>query len=258
MGDMADLVSDGFFDEESCDECGAVWPFERHPNSCPTNYGHLKRVFKSVVKSVLKSRKDKKMSKGKVDIAAQKCVTPEFRVSFPYVFKPTSFKNQEPKFSVTMLFDKDTDLTGVKKIVRAAAAAEFGADPKKWPKFKHPVFRDGDSEKPDVAGYENTIFAVAKNKTQPGLVDPRRQPILNERDFYAGCYARAEIIAYAYDNEFGKGIGLSLQNIQKLRDGEKLGGRKNAEDVFDEVADLGDDESSYAGEEQEEASGLGF
>jgi hypothetical protein len=199
------------------------------------------------------------MSKAKIDIELVKCVTPEFRVSFPAVFEPKAFEGQEAKYSVTMLFDKGTDLAAVKKIVRNAAADAWGADPKKWPKFKHPVFRDGDKDKPDVAGYENTIFSVAKSKTQPGLVDQQRQAILNPRDFYAGCYARAEIIAYSYDKAGNKGIGLSLQNIQKLRDGERLGGRKNAEDVFDSVDDLADEESSYGGDDDQAAdSGMGF
>jgi hypothetical protein len=109
------------------------------------------------------------MAKAKMDIELKKCLTPEFRVSFPAVFQPKAFQGQDPKYSVTMLFDKATDLAPLKKIVRAAASETWGPDPKKWPKFKHPVFRDGDADKPDVAGYENTIFAVAKSKIQPGL-----------------------------------------------------------------------------------------
>jgi hypothetical protein len=82
---------------------------------------------------------------------------------------------------------------------------------------------------------------------------------LNERDFYAGCFARAEIIAYAYDQAGNKGIGLSLQNVQKLRDGDRLGGRKDAADVFDAVGDASDSEESYGTDVDAEAeAGMGF
>lgn len=201
------------------------------------------------------------MSKAPNDVEAKKCVTPEFRVSFPAVFEPKLFEGQkEAKYSVTMLFDKKTDLTALKKIARAAGTEKWGADQKKWPKFRYAAFRDGDAEKPDTVGYENTIFCTAKSKVQPGLVDGRRQAILSQQDFYAGCYARAEIIAYAYDQAGNKGIGFALQNIQKLRDGERLSGRKEAADVFDEVADASESEESYNTEATDDNAGdsLGF
>lgn len=185
------------------------------------------------------------MAVTKMDINLKKCVTPEFRVSFPAVFEAKSFKGQEAQFSVVMLFDKKTDLKELRKIALNAAEEKWGSDQKKWPKdFRRP-FRDGDVEKPDTIGYPGTVFVSAKSKTQPGLVGPSRQPILNAKDFYAGCYARAEVIAFAYDN-IGNGVSFSLQNIQKLRDGDSLSGRKNAEDVFDAVTDSSEDAASYA------------
>lgn len=184
-----------------------------------------------------------------------KVVTPEFRVSYPAVFEPKQFKGQkDAKYGVTMIFDKAIDLSGLKKAVYCAKVEKWGPDKTKHPKIKHPLFRDGDEEKGDVAGYQDSIFCVAKSKEQPGLVNSRRQAIVSPKDFYAGCYARAEVIAYAYDNEFGKGVGLSLQNIQKLRDGDKLSGKKDAEDVFDAVEDGSDDEENY----DEDDEGMGF
>lgn len=191
-----------------------------------------------------------------VDIELKKCVTPEFRVSFPALFKPKVFKGQEAseaKFGITMLFNKKQDLTALKKAALAAGTEKWGADRSKWPKFRYPTFRDGDDEKGDTEGYENTIFVSAKSKNQPGIVGPNLQPILNERDIYAGCFARAEVIAYAYDQAGNKGIGFSLQNVQKLREGDPLSGRKDASDVFDAVEDLSDDAGTY-----ESGDSLGF
>jgi hypothetical protein len=193
----------------------------------------------------------------KIDIALKKCVTPEFRVSFPAIFKPKAFDNQEAKYSLVMLFDKKEDLKSLKKAALMAAEEKWGPDKAKWPKPLRMPFRDGDTRS-EMQGYPGTIFVSASSKTQPGLVDQRLQRILSEQDFYAGCYARAEIIAFAYDTKGNKGISFSLQNVQKLRDGDSFSGRKKAEDVFDAVEDSSDDESMYESSSDVIDDGLGF
>lgn len=173
-------------------------------------------------------------------IQLKKCITPEFRVSFPAVIKAKAFEDQEAKFSVTMLFPKKVSLKLLKDAHDNARNEKWGTDPKKWPKGLRSPFRDGD-EKEDTTGYAGHIFVKASSKNQPGLVNQSLQPILNERDFYAGCYARAEIIAFAYDTKGNKGVSFALMNIQKLRDGEAFSGHKAAEDVFDKVEDDSED-----------------
>jgi hypothetical protein len=152
-----------------------------------------------------------------------------------------------------MLFDKSADLSSLKKAALNAAIEKWG------PKEKHPKnlrspFRDG-SERADTPGYDDCIFISASSKNQPGLVNQKRQPILNERDFYAGCYARAEVLAFAYDKAGNKGVSFSLQNIQKLRDGEAFSGKKSAEKVFDEVEDDSDNSDNYS---DSDSADLGF
>lgn len=176
------------------------------------------------------------------------CVTPEFRVSFPVLFKAKAYKKQAPKFSIVMLFDKKTDLTALKRAAYHATVEKYGKDKTKWPrKFKMP-FRDGDVDKPDVPGYENVIFITA-NATEaypPGVVNQRLDPILNESELYAGCYARAQLYAYVYDEAGNVGVTFGLNNVQKLRDGKKFSGREDANKVFDAVEDVGmDDEENY-------------
>lgn len=181
----------------------------------------------------------------KMDIALKKCITPPFRVSFPVVFKPKSFQNQEPKFSITMLFSEDTDLKPLKRAVKNAAVEKWGEDQSKWPKKLRLPFRDG-AEKEDMEGYGGgVIFVSATSKIQPGLVDARRERIIDESQFYAGCWARAELIAFAYDVSGNKGVSFSLQNLQKIRDDKPFSGRKAAEDVFDVIDDGSDDIDSY-------------
>lgn len=194
-------------------------------------------------------------------IETKKCVTHEFRVSFPQVFEAKSFQGAEPKFSLVMLFPKNVDLgkpaakqkNSLKSAAFNAAVEKWGSDRTKWPKGLKLPFRDGD-EKAERDGYGGHIFVTATSKTQPGLVDQGNRPILNGKDFYAGCYARAEVIAFAYDTAGNRGVSFSLQNVQKLRDGEKFSGRKDAADVFDAVEDTSENASNY----ETPSDGLGF
>lgn len=190
----------------------------------------------------------------KMDISLKKVITPEFRASFPQLFEAKSFQNQDAKFSVVMLFDKKTtDLKAMKKAAANAAIEKWGADKAKWPKNLRDPFRDGE-EKADMEGYKGCTFVSASSKAEnrPGLVDENVERIMDKSKFYAGCYARAELIAFAYDVSGNRGISFSLQNVQKLRDGKPFSGRKNAEDVFDKVEKAEDSEESYGGDSENE------
>lgn len=61
------------------------------------------------------------------------------------------------------------------------------------------------------------------------------QPILDQSEVYSGCYGRISVNFYGFNSNGNRGIAAGLGNIQKLRDGESLGGRTSAEDDFDAV-----------------------
>jgi hypothetical protein len=176
--------------------------------------------------------------------AKKNVMTPKFRVSYPYVFKPQKPMQPggEEKYGVTMLFPKGADLTALKQEAARACIEKWGADKTKWPTNMRSPFRD-QKEKVDKAGKIQTgheagaIFITATSKAQPGLVDSANQSLLQEKDFYAGCYARATVRAFAYDKAGNRGVSFGLQNVQKLSDGEPLGGRAKPEDEFEPVAD---------------------
>jgi Enterobacter phage Enc34, ssDNA-binding protein len=194
--------------------------------------------------------------KKKNNIEAKKAMTPEFRVSFPHVFEAhTGFEGQQAKFSIVALFPKNVDLSGLKKAVFNAAVEKFGPK-EKWPKNLRLPFRDGD-EKSDLSGYEGTTYITASSMQRPGVVNQKLEPLTkDDNQFYAGCYARATLIAFAYDKAGNKGVSFSLQNVQKLRDGDPFSGRRKAEEEFDSVEDGSDDASNYGGEEA--SSDMGF
>lgn len=179
-------------------------------------------------------------------------ITPKARASFVHVLKQGKpmKPGADPKYSITLLFDKDADFTLAKKMASDALNEKFGSkladlnstDPKKKAaaeafkaRLKSP-FRD-QGEKTHLEGYEpGCIFITATGKNRPGVVDAAGADIIEERDIYSGCYVRAALRAFAYDVDGGVGVSFGLQNVQKLADGEPLGGRSRPADDFEPVA----------------------
>lgn len=182
---------------------------------------------------------------------ATKVVTGEVRFSYLHVFEPHAIEpGQDEKYSVSLLIpksDKKT-LTKIKKAVEAAKVAgqaKFGG--KIPPNLKTPL-RDGDTERPDQEEYKGHYFINANSTNKPGLVDANVDPIMDSTELYSGCYGRASVNFYAYNVSGNRGIACGLNNLQKTRDGETLGGRSRAEDDFDAV-EVEDDDYGYEDED---------
>ncbi len=78
---------------------------------------------------------------------------------------------------------------------------------------------------------------TASSKTRPGVVDGNMQAILDPAQLYSGMYANVGVTFFGYNAPQNKGIGVALDNVQKVADGEPLGGaRASAEDDFAPVA----------------------
>lgn len=191
------------------------------------------------------------MSTQAKDQKKSKIITPEFRVSFPNVFQPRKKKDpkEKDKYSLCMLFRvKETpeskaageavvDLLPLKQAVVDCLTDKFGVDRTKWPKGLRLPFRQGTEDgKKEMEGYgEGVEFVNVSSTIRPGLVDQKRQAIIDPSEFYAGCYARAEINAFYYEVSGNKGVSFGLNHIQKIRDGEAFSGRGKAEDVFEAI-----------------------
>lgn len=165
---------------------------------------------------------------------AETLLTPEFRVSFPALFRPRKANEQaEAKYSVSMLFPKNADLTALKKAAEKAAKEKWGDKIPK--KLKTPFLNQGDYE---LEGYEDgAILIRASSLQKPGVVDRNVQSILDESEVYPGCYARATVRLFTYEVNGNCGVSFGLQNLQKLRDGEHLAGRSKPENDFTPVSD---------------------
>lgn len=173
-------------------------------------------------------------------------LTPAFRVAYPSVFRPKRNElSGKDEYSVVALFSKGEDLSKLIAAAEAALFKTFGADKKKWPTNRRSPFRDqGDRVKTNddgkevlPQGYEhNAIYINLKSKQRPGIVDQSVQDIIDEADFYAGCWARAEVNAYAYDMAGNRGVSFGLGNIQKLKDDDHFGNRTKPQDCFSPVS----------------------
>ena len=164
---------------------------------------------------------------------------PDTRWSYANVWEAKSINGGTPKFSVSLIVPK-SDTRTVQKIKAAieAAYAEGEAKLKGNGKSVPPLaaiktpLRDGDTERPDDAAYANAYFINANSAAAPGIVDADRNVILSRSEVYSGVYGRASISFYAFNSNGNKGIACGLNNLQKIRDGEPLGGRASAESDF--------------------------
>ena len=156
------------------------------------------------------------------------------RFSFVHLTKPYSFApGAEEKYSATILVPK-SDVATKKKIDAALAAATQIGITKKWGGKKPPVLPipvyDGDGVRPngDKFGPEckgHWVFtASAKQDRKPEIVDANMNAILDPSEIYSGMYGRVNVNFYPYDFAGKKGIGCGLGPVQKLSDGESLGG----------------------------------
>ncbi len=173
-----------------------------------------------------------------------KVITGKVRFSYVNVWEPKSVNGSDPKYSVSLIIPKG-DAKTLEKIKKAIDAAKKEGSPKfggKAPANLKIPLRDGDSDRPDDEAYADSYFINANSFIKPGIVDKDVQPILNQSEFYSGCFGRASIVFFAYNVNGNKGIAAGLQNLQKLEDGEPLGGVSRPEDDFEAWADEGEDD----------------
>lgn len=158
-------------------------------------------------------------------------------VKFSYltVFEPKAIEEgQTKKYSVSLLIPK-SDTKTLKKINDAINAAKEEGKAKlggKIPANLKTPLRDGDEERPDDENYADCMFVNANSVSKPGIVDADLNPIIDRDEIYSGAFGRASINFYAYNKGASKGIACGLNNLQKLKDGERLGGGTSAEDDF--------------------------
>lgn len=157
------------------------------------------------------------------------------RFSYFNGWEPVSINGSKLKYSISVLIPK-TDIVTINKINEAIdiaieeGIARFGGKKPNKATLKLPL-RDGDLER-DNDAYKGHYFINANSINAPQIVDANLDPILDRNEVYSGCYGRVSLNFYAFNSNGNKGIACGLGNVQKLRDGEPLGGRSSAKDDF--------------------------
>lgn len=147
----------------------------------------------------------------------------------PYAQNPGS----KEKYSATILIPK-TDTETKQKIDAAIAAATQNGISAKWggtapAVIPNPV-HDGDGVRPNGEKFGPecagcwVLTANANIDHKPSVVDANLQDILNPTEIYSGMYGRVSLNFFPYAFAGKKGIGCGLGPVQKLRDGDPLGG----------------------------------
>jgi hypothetical protein len=191
---------------------------------------------------------------------SEKYKTPVFRGAFVRVFDGEDIKDQngqstgKTQWGLTAIFDQGTDIGALKAAMVEAAKKCWGskaAEKIKHPKFRNPL-KDGgaqvDKDGALYAGFEEgqTVCKLATKQQAPGVVDRQVRRIadadgktlvdranglyevLEENASFSGCYFKATFTAMAYDRPDGFGVSFKLENLQLVKQGERLGGGGSA------------------------------
>lgn len=188
-------------------------------------------------------------------------VTFPARLSFNDLFTPRAAQEGgTPKYQAVLLIPKNDEKTiaavntAIDAAVQDAVARgtiKQAIDPTMT---QYPPLRDGDRPKNDGTSRGDAytdhwfISAKASESRKPFVVDGNVHPILDQSEVYSGMYVNAAVQFYVYSNSGNVGVAASLNGIQKVKDGERLGAEPTtAEDVF-----------SALGGQAAPSAGLGF
>ncbi len=176
-------------------------------------------------------------------------VTGEARLSYCNLLEAKAINNVgTPQYSVKILIPK-TDTQTIDKLKKAMnRAVQNGVTEGKKPfaamspqqlAAMRVNLDDGDTKFPDNPECKGHWCLNAKTPEDkpPGILvdypEGTREKPRTPTDIYSGMYGMVNIQLYAYNKAGNQGVGVSLQNVLKTRDGDPLGGtRKRAEDVF--------------------------
>lgn len=165
-------------------------------------------------------------------------LSPVGRASFPVLVEPKPIGkagNGEPKYQITLLFDKAAqatdDFKDLEQAVEKAIADKWGANRPR--KVKSPLLTIDDLRNKIPAGYtEDHVFIRLATTAVPGVVVKQPDGTLRrldnasdlKKELYAGCDVKASVNVYAWQHdEGGAGVSFGLANVMKVGENEPFG-----------------------------------
>lgn len=171
---------------------------------------------------------------------SKKLILKDLTLSYPHLITPRANPNGgDPKFQAVFVMGPDhPQLPEVMQAVLEVATEEWGAKAQEMLKagnLKSPLRNEPKDDYP-----EGAIYFSASSKTQPGMVhrwpgpDGNPAPVTDiAGEMYPGAVVSLSCRFFAYSYSMRKGVGVGLNNLQKLGDGPRLDGRTAAAAEFD-------------------------
>ena len=168
---------------------------------------------------------------------SQDVKTPLARLAFSRgLFKLQDNGFGKEQWTAALLFPKSADISVLENAAMEAATAAWGDKAAQMIKdglIKSP-FLDGDGPqgKSKQSGEPHAGFAghrfirvMSGAEYRPQLFDQKVHPTDDPALLYSGCYVYAVVNAFTWKNDMnGKGISFSVSIVQKVKDGERMGG----------------------------------
>lgn len=181
-----------------------------------------------------------------------KVLTGLIRFSYVNVLKPRVDDDGNEKYSTCILIPKEDEKTiaNIEKAMENAnlMGTQTGRFGGKKPKNCMEILHDGDDDAEEKGEYfAGHYYINASSKLPPGVVNKFKEPITDTTEFYSGCYGHASLNFFPYNYSGKIGVACGLNNLMKVKEGEMLGGRANADDDFKDFeyevdADISDED----------------
>lgn len=174
-----------------------------------------------------------------------KVITGKVRLSYVNLAEPKPDMQGKPIYSAQVIIDKNDKRTigNVEKAIQS-----LRQDPKALAKVNNNAkaivapFRDGDTDTADSvvnapSVYEGKYFFNTKNARKVTCLGKNKEVLSPDEiaeELYSGCYVQAQLSLYVYNANGNKGVGVGLEAVRKVADGELLGGVTVKADDFDD------------------------
>lgn len=156
-------------------------------------------------------------------------------------------EGNDPSYSCAILFKEGANIKSIRKAIDAAKKDQWGGKP---PRKLNICLIDDDREIEDLAEeYEyiepgDVILKLRRYEKygQPQLWDQNVEAIESPTEMYAGCEVVADVEFFGWERKTSAGVSCRVNGLQKVREGEPLGGGKaNTKNSFESVETDDDD-----------------
>jgi hypothetical protein len=172
-------------------------------------------------------------------------------LSYPKIAEGEENDDGRLVYSASFITTPESNYQDIAKAELAAARDGFGEEAEKMLENGSlaSTYRRGKADIQKCGSPHGYVNARAEERPGCVLRDKTRVTDLAEvkRLFYAGAIVNVSLHAFPYEwKGKKKGISFGLNNIQFVKDGPRLDGRKRAEDEFDALLDEPGSESELA------------